>query len=235
MNIMILCLHNQCRYHLYFLYAPRHFWNNCNAKLSLVRLHCILSWCDGGFGCSKYLLASYKISVAFLWWVLAYCSLDLVQSCLGNWMWLKKNCFPMMNVEIMWQIFIVWSDWKWWTVQFLLLEKSCPTDICEEKSTFCSWRSNYLACFQILTIIFAFPTLTQICWAFVATLCTCPERSPQENICSWCCIKSTTCSTNRCFLSSCCFFTPSNQGKNVWFLNLLNCWYCFFNHFDDLF
>lgn len=123
MNIMILCLHNQCRYHLYFLYAPRHFWNNRNAKLSLVRLHCILSWCDGGFGCSKYLLASYKISVAFLWWVLAYCSLDLVQSCLGNWMWLKKNCFPMMNVEIMWQIFIVWSDWKWWTVQFLLLEK----------------------------------------------------------------------------------------------------------------
>jgi hypothetical protein len=94
MNIMILCLHNQCRYHLYFLYAPRHFWNNRNAKLSLVRLHCILSWCDGGFGCSKYLLASYKISVAFLWWVLAYCSLDLVQSCLRNWMWLKKNLFP---------------------------------------------------------------------------------------------------------------------------------------------
>jgi hypothetical protein len=105
---------------------------------------------------------------------------------------------------------------------------------CAQKSrVFCSISGMWL---EVNHVVFYFSekqsnrylNVLQICWAFVATLSTCLEGSPQKNVCSWCSLKSTTCSTNRCILSSCGCLTPCNQGKNVLFLNLLTSYVAIF-------
>ena len=141
-----------------------------------------------------------------------------VKSWLGNWIWFKQTFSPNTAStdcqSIIYNMKKVTASRKYCNSHAFRKKKQSIGYLYKMQIIFISWRSNYSACFQIVVVIFCTPTLMQICWAFVATLCTCLERSSQENFCSWCCIKSTSCSTNRCFLSSCRCFTPCDPGKN---------------------